>query len=44
MMLKVILFAYANKIYTSRKMADQLTQNIYFMWLSGNKATLFPYQ
>lgn len=37
MMLKVILYAYTNRIYSSRQIAEQLTQNIYFMWLSGNQ-------
>jgi len=35
MLLKVLLYAYLNKIYSSRKIAKSLRENIYFMWLSG---------
>lgn len=35
MLLKVLLYAYSMKIYTGRKMAKALTQDIHFMWLSG---------
>ncbi len=38
MMLKVLVYAYCQKIYTSRKIAAALRENIYFMWLSaGNR-------
>jgi transposase len=37
MMLKVILYAYANRIYSSRQIAKQLKENIVFMWLSGEQ-------
>jgi transposase len=37
MMLKIILYAYTNRIYSSRQIAKQLGENIYFMWLSGNR-------
>lgn len=37
MMLKVILYAYTNRIYSSRQIAKQLGENIYFMWLSENQ-------
>ncbi|RXJ02861.1 IS1182 family transposase [Anaerobacillus alkaliphilus] len=37
MMLKIILYAYANRMYSSRQIAKQLGENIYFMWLSGNQ-------
>uniref|UniRef100_UPI000D3E295E IS1182 family transposase n=1 Tax=Peribacillus acanthi TaxID=2171554 RepID=UPI000D3E295E len=37
MMLKIILYAYANRIYSSRQIAKQLTENIIFMWLSGEQ-------
>jgi transposase len=36
MMLKVLIYAYTQQIYTSRKIAKALRENIYFMWLSGN--------
>lgn len=35
MLLKVLLYAYSVKIYTGRKMAQALSQDIHFMWLSG---------
>lgn len=35
MMLKVILYAYTKGIYSSRKIASQLQENIYFMWLAN---------
>jgi transposase len=35
MMLKVLVYAYCQKIYTSRKIAAALRENLYFMWLSG---------
>ena len=37
MMLKIILYAYSNRIYSSRQIAKQLTENIIFMWLSGEQ-------
>lgn len=36
MMLKVLIYAYSEQIYSSRKIAKALRENIYFMWLSGN--------
>ena len=41
MMLKIILYAYANRIYSSRQIAKQLGENIYFMWLSGTNIPIF---
>ena len=35
MMLKVVLFAYASGIYSSRKIAKATSENINFMWLTG---------
>lgn len=35
MLLKVLLYAYSTKIYTGRKIARALSQDIHFMWLSG---------
>ncbi len=35
MLLKILLFAYSQQIYSSRKIAKALRENIYFMWLSG---------
>ncbi len=35
MLLKVITYAYIEKLYTSRPIAKALKENIYFMWLSG---------
>ena len=36
MMLKVIVYAYADKIYSSRQIAKATRENIHFMWLTGN--------
>src|SRR5665647_1997910 len=35
MLLKVMVYAYINNIYSSRKIEEALQQNIHFMWLSG---------
>lgn len=35
MLLKVIVFAYINNIYSSRKIEAALQESIYFMWLSA---------
>jgi transposase len=35
MMLKVLIFAYLENIYSSRKIESALNENINFMWLSG---------
>lgn len=35
MLLKVIVYAYTQKIYSSRQIAKALRENLYFMWLSG---------
>lgn len=35
MLLKVMVYAYMNNIYSSRKIEEALQQNIHFMWLSG---------
>lgn len=35
MLLKVLVYAYCKKIYSSRKIAAALRESIHFMWLSG---------
>jgi hypothetical protein len=35
MLLKVLVYAYSKKIYSSRKIAAAVQENIHFMWLSG---------
>ena len=35
MLLKVVVYAYINNIYSSRKIEEALQQNIHYMWLSG---------
>ncbi len=35
MMLKVLIYAYSQRIYSSRQIAKALRENIHFMWLSG---------
>ncbi len=37
MMLKILVFAYAEKIYSGRKIEKALQENIYFMWLSNHQ-------
>ena len=41
MMLKVLVYAYADKIYSSRRIAKATRENIHFMWLTGNTALDF---
>jgi len=35
MLLKVLVYAYSMKIYSSRKIAKAVRENIHYMWLSG---------
>ena len=35
MMLKVLIYAYLNNIYSSRKIERQLQEHLHYMWLSG---------
>jgi len=35
MLLKVLVYAYINNIYSSRKIEEAVSQNIHYMWLSG---------
>src|SRR5690625_6221919 len=37
MMLKVMVYAYMDNIYSSRKIEKALLENINFMWLSGRQ-------
>lgn len=38
MMLKILIYAYTKQIYSSRRVANALRENIHFMWLSaGNQ-------
>lgn len=37
MMLKVLVYAYFNNIFSSRKIAKTLKENIHFIWLSGQQ-------
>ncbi len=41
MMLKVLFYAYLNNVYSCRKIASQLEQNIHYMWLSGDQRPNF---
>jgi transposase len=36
MMLKVIVYAYSQKIFSCRQIAKALRENVNFMWISGN--------
>lgn len=40
-MLKILFYSYLNNIYSSRKIARQLKENIYYMWISGNNTPNF---
>ena len=35
MLLKVLVYAYINNVYSSRKIEEAVAQNIHYMWLSG---------
>jgi transposase len=35
MLLKVIIYAYIERIYSIRRIAKALSENLYFTWLSG---------
>ena len=35
MMLKVLVYAYTQRIYSSRQIAKALRENVNFMWMSG---------
>jgi len=37
MMLKVMVYAYMDNIYSSRKIEKAMRENINFMWLSGQQ-------
>mgnify|MGYP001548284597 CR=1 FL=1 len=41
MMLKVIVYAYSQKIYSCREIAKALRENIHFMWLSASNRPNF---
>ena len=41
MMIKVLFYSYFNNLYSCRKIAQALQENIYFMWLSGNSTPDF---
>ena len=35
MLLKVLIFAYCQRVYSSRRIAKALRENIHYIWLSG---------
>lgn len=41
MLLKILIYGYLNNLYSSRRIAQQLTENIHFMWLSGRQTPDF---
>jgi len=41
MLLKVLLCAYTERIYSSRWIAKALRENIHFMWISGESRPNF---
>jgi transposase len=40
-MIKILFYSYVNNIYSCRKIAKQLEENIYYMWISGNNTPNF---
>ncbi len=40
-MIKILFYSYLNNIYSCRKIARQLEENIYYMWISGNSTPNF---
>ena len=40
-MIKILFYSYLNNMYSCRKIACQLEENIYYMWLSGNSTPNF---
>jgi len=41
MMLKVLVYDYTQRIYSSRKIAKALRENVSFKWLSGGNRPYF---
>lgn len=41
MMLKVLVYGYSQRIYSSRKIAKELRENVNFMWISGQNQPNF---
>lgn len=41
MLIKVWIYGYCERVYTSRRLSKALRENIHFMWLSGNQQPCF---
>jgi len=41
MLLKVLVYAYTEKLYSSRRIGKALRENLYFMWISGENTPDF---
>ncbi|WP_418790648.1 transposase [Phosphitispora sp. TUW77] len=41
MMLKVLVYGYSRKVWSSRQLARALRENIHFMWLAGGNTPDF---
>lgn len=41
MLIKVWIYGYCDRVYTSRRLAKAMRENIHFMWLSGNQQPCF---
>lgn len=41
MLIKVWIYGYCERVYTSRRLSKALRENIHFMWLSGNQHPCF---
>lgn len=37
MLLKVLVYAYTQKVYSGKNIAKQLKENIYYMWIAGHE-------
>ena len=42
MLLKVVIYAYMNNIYSCRKMEKALKRDVHFIWLAMNSRTSSP--
>jgi transposase len=40
MMLRILIYGYCKKIYTSRRIAAAVRENIHFMWIAGENTQM----
>jgi transposase len=41
MLTKIIIYAYTQRIYSSRQIAEAVRENIMFMWIAGRHDQIF---